>query len=74
MIYLTLTQAAERVGREKRTIRRWVSSGHLPATVLPNAVEWGYRHGEKVVELEDLLACEQAHRRHNPATKRIVVT
>lgn len=61
MIGYTIPQAAERVGRDPETIRRWIRTHRLPA--IDGA------DGNRYVWEDDLLAAERDARRTQRSTR-----
>lgn len=61
-IPVTLTDAAERVGRSERTIQRWIKLKLLSS--------WKTTDGRKVVMLADVIRVERQQRRRTSARAR----
>lgn len=62
-LYLTVAEAAERMGRSERTIRRWMNARLL-------AVYRRSGDGNLVLDIAELVRVERAQRRRESARKR----
>jgi excisionase family DNA binding protein len=58
---LTMDEAARRVRRSRRTIRRWLNE---------DGMRFHWRHGRKMIRLDDLLLHYRRHLLADPTKKR----